>query len=259
MLARRVFVGLRAASMACAALAVPAAFAQSALADLIEQGTREDARLDTSRALQTFLQAAKLAPDDANILYRVSREYALSMADTQSKEEQRARGEQALAYATRAVAADPANEQAQLAAAICYGRLAPLVDTHTRVAYSRLVKEHADTALALDPRDSYGYHVLGLWNYELASLNPFLRALAHAIYGALPAASYEAAERYLLKAIELAPTRVAHRVELGRTYVALGEKKRARAQLTMALSLPDREKDDPELKRRARQALRSLN
>src|ERR1700732_5240510 len=114
MLSRQLCAGLRAASVACAAFAIPAAFAQS-VAGLIEQGTREDARLDTASALQTYLQAAQLAPNDANILYRVSREYALSMADTPVQDEQRARGEQALAYAERAIAADPKNEQAQLA------------------------------------------------------------------------------------------------------------------------------------------------
>jgi tetratricopeptide (TPR) repeat protein len=259
MRSRRVFVGPRAVSLVWAALAIPLAYAQSAVAALIEQGMAQDARLDTASALQTFLQAEKLAPNDANILYRVAREYALSMNDAQSKGEQRSRGEQALAYAKRAVAADPKNAQAQLAAAICYGRLEPLVDARTKVGFSRLIKEHADAAVGLDPTDSYAYHVLGVWNYELANLNPLLRAMARAVYGALPAASYEEAERYFLKAVELAPARVAHRVELGRTYAALGKKDLARKELTLGLSLPDREKDDPESKRRARQALQELN
>src|SRR5450756_2895256 len=84
------------------------------------------------------------------------------MNDTALKDEQRLRGEAALANAKRAVAADPKNAQAQLAAAICYGRLAPFVDTRTRIAYSQLIKLHADAALALDPSDNYAYHVLGV-------------------------------------------------------------------------------------------------
>jgi tetratricopeptide (TPR) repeat protein len=259
MRSRPIFGGRCALSVACAALAMPAAFAQSAVANLIEQGTAEDARLETARALETFLQAEKLAPDDANILWRISREYALSMDDAPAKRDQQIRGEQALAYAQRAVAADPRNAKAQLSAAICYGRLAPLVDARTRVAYSRLIKQYADTAVALDPADSYGYHVLGVWNYELAKLNPLLRALARAVYGTVPAASFEAAEQYLLKAVELAPARISHRVELGRIYAALGDKVRARAQLKLALGFPDREKDDPNSKRRAREALQDLN
>jgi tetratricopeptide (TPR) repeat protein len=256
---RRNFAGLRALSVAWITLAAPAVFGQSVLAGLMEQGLAQDARLDTAGALQTFLEAEKLAPSDANVLYRVAREYALSMNDTASKEEQRARGEAALAYGKRAVAADPNNAQAHLAAAICFGRLAPFVDTRTRIDYSRLIKEEANAAVALDPTDAYAYHLLGVWNYELAGLNPLLRGMARVIYGSLPDASYEDAERYLKKAVELAPTRVSHRVELGRTYAALGKKDLARQELRLALSFPDRDKDDPESKRRARESLQKLD
>jgi Flp pilus assembly protein TadD len=256
---RRDYAGLRTLSVAWIALAAPAAFADSEVARLMAQGLAQDASLDTARALQTFLEAEKLAPNDANVLYRIAREYALSMNDTASKEEQRTRGEQALAYAKRALVADPNNAQAHLAAAICYGRLAPFVDTRTRIGYSRVIKEEADAAVALDPTDAYAYHLLGVWNYELAGLNPLLRGMARVIYGALPDASYEAAERYLKKAVELAPARVSHRVELGRTYAALGKKELAREELRLALSFADRDKDDPESKRRAREALRKLD
>jgi hypothetical protein len=58
-----------------AALAIPAASAQSAIADVIGQGMAQDARLDTAHALQAFLQAEELAPSDANELYRIAREY----------------------------------------------------------------------------------------------------------------------------------------------------------------------------------------
>jgi Flp pilus assembly protein TadD len=256
---RRHFAGPCSISLACFALASSAAFAQSDVEQLLAQGLAQDARFDTAGALQTFLQAEKLAPNDANVLYRIAREYALSMNDTASTDEQRSRGEQALGYAKRAVAADPNNAQAHLAAAICYGRLSSLVDTRTRIGYSRLIKEQVDAAVALDPKDDYAYHVLGVWNYELAGLSPLLRGMARVIYGTVPDASYEDAVRDFQKAVELAPERVSHHVELGRTYAALGKKDLARKELNLALSLSDHEKDDAESKRRARAALQKLN
>jgi hypothetical protein len=45
---------------------------------------------------------------------------------------------------------------------------------------------------------------------------------------------------------------------LGRAYLALGLKEQARTELERGLSLPDREKDDPESKRRAREALAEI-
>jgi len=92
----------------------------------------------------------------------------------------------------------------------------------------------------------------------MAGLNPVLRAIAKLIYGDLPAASYEEAVKDFKKAIELAPQRVAHHVELGRTYAALGQKDLARAEIDKGLALPNREKDDPGTKERGRETLKKL-
>ncbi len=226
---------------------------------LLAQGDAYDAKLDTAHALESYLQAEKLGRGDADLLYRIARQYALSMNDTPSKDEQKQRGEKALAYARRAVAADPSHAKAQLSVAICYGRLAPFRDSRTKVEYSRLIKVYADASLKLDPTDSYAYHVLGAWNYELAKLNPIMRSVARMIYGALPPASNEEAARLLREAVSRAPERVSHHVELGRVYAALDRTAEARTELQTALALPNREKDDPESKLRALTALRDLD
>jgi tetratricopeptide (TPR) repeat protein len=180
------------------------------------------------------------------------------MNDTQSEEQQRKLGEQALAYAKRAVTTDPNDAKAQLSAAICYGRLVSLVGARTKVEYSRLIKQHADLALKLDPTDSYAWHVLGVWNYELAQMGGLTRAIVKVVYGGIPAASNEEAVRLFKKAVELAPERVSHHAELGRAYLAAGDRQHARVELEKALALPSKEKDDTESKRRARGALNDL-
>jgi Flp pilus assembly protein TadD len=64
--------------------------------------------------------------------------------------------------------------------------------------------------------------------------------------------------KHFKKAVELAPQRVSHHVELGRAYAATGQKELARVELTKGLALPSREKDDPATKERGREALRKL-
>lgn len=239
-------------------LATPAALATSDVKRLIELGDTFDSQLDTPRALETYLQAEKITPDDGDLLVRIARQYAFSMNDTRSEDEQRILGEKALGYSQRAVELNPQNPKAQLSVAICYGRLAALMSNRTKVQYSRFVKEYADRALALDTTDSYAYHVLGAWNYELAGLGSMTRAVARMIYGDIPPASYENAERYFRKAVSMAPQRVSHHVELGRTYIAMGKNDLAQSELRQALKLPSREKDDAESKRRAVDALKKL-
>jgi len=232
--------------------------ADAAMTAAIAKGDLCDEQLKTSEALAAYLEAEKLGGKDADLLRKISREYSLSAVDVKSKDEQRALAERGLDYAKRAVAADAGNAMAQLALAIYYGRVAPYLDNKTKIAYSKLVKEHAEKAVKLDPSIDYAYHVLGAWNYEIASLNPVLRALAKLIYGAIPPGSYEDAVKNFKRAIELAPQRVAHHIELGRTYAAMGQVDLARAEINKGLALPSREKDDPGTKERGRAALAKL-
>jgi tetratricopeptide (TPR) repeat protein len=232
--------------------------AQDDFASLVKKGDQFDAQLKTKEALDVYLQAEKLQPNDADVLHKIAKQYGESMNDAPGKVEKKAVAEKALDYSKRSVAADPKNAQAELALAISYGRLAPLLDNKTKIADSKLVKEHADKSLALDPKNDLTYHVLGAWNFELANLNPILRAIARLIYGELPSASNEEAVKNFKKAIELNPRRVGNHVELGRTYAEMGQKELAKAELEKGLSLPNRQRDDDDVKQRARDALKKL-
>ena len=235
------------------------AIAQEDFASLMKRGDQLDAQLKTKEALGVYLEAEKLEPDNAELLHRIAKQYGESQNDVSSKDEKRKIGMTALEYSKRAVAADPKNAMAQLALAVSYGRVAPYLDNKTKIAYSKLVKEHADKSRTLDPAgNDLVYHVLGAWNYELANLNPVLRAVAQLIYGKLPDASNDAAAQNFKKAIELNPRRLANYIELGRTYAAMGNKDEARAALEKGLGLPNRQRDDPETKSRGRAALKKL-
>lgn len=226
---------------------------------LLERGDGLSEQLKTSEALAVYLEAQKLTTkDDAEVLYRLSRATAELMVDTEVKAEQKELGMKALGYAQRAVAAAPRNASAHLSVAICYGRVSQFLDNRTKIDNSKLIKQHAETAIALNPASDYAYHVLGAWNYELAGLGGFSRAIAKMVYGTIPTASYEDAETYFKKAIAINPQRVAHHIELGRTYAALKQTELARASLAKGLALPSREKDDPQTKARGREALKKL-
>jgi hypothetical protein len=226
--------------------------------DLIKKGDACDQQLDNQHALDAYLAAEKLAPPNADLMRRIAKEYAELMADTDSVDEKRELGEKAIGYANRAVALAPQNAMSHLAMAVCYGRMAPLLDNRTKIAYSRLVKEHADQALALDPNNDLTYNILGSWNYELAGLNPLLRALAGMIYGQLPDASYEDSVKDFEKAIQLNPNRLANHIGLGRALAALGDTAEAKKEIELGLSMPNQEKDDPYVKAQGRETLRKI-
>jgi tetratricopeptide (TPR) repeat protein len=227
--------------------------------DLVTAGDALDEKNLNSEALPLYIKADALKPNDAEILRRISKQYAQLMLDAKSSSDRDELGRKALDAAKRAVGADPNNSQAHLALAIVYGRIALNEPARQKIEMSRLIKQEAETAARLDPKNDYAWHVLGRWNYEVANFNPVLKVLAQAIYGKLPDASNEKAVEYFKKAIALQPQRVVHHLELGRAYLALGEKQKARDEFNQGLSLPSAAKDDDVNKQQARATLKQLD
>jgi tetratricopeptide (TPR) repeat protein len=226
--------------------------------DLLEKGKVFEQKFEAKEALPLYLAAEKLEPQNCHILVRVARQYRYLMTDASAKDEKLRLGHLALDYSTRAAAAGPRDCDAQLATAITLGKMLPYLPAKEQVAASTKIKESADKAIELDPRNDTAWHILGRWNRVLADTNTLERALAQVLYGGLPEGSNEEAERDMKKALELNPNRLMHYIELGRIYAQMGRKDDARQFINKGLAMPDTEKDDPETKRRGRETLQKL-
>jgi len=222
---------------------------------LIEQGDAEVRALHAPEALALFDQASQADPNNPEILLRISQQCSNMIAQAKSPAEALAYATRSLDEAKQALALAPDNEKAHLAVAVAYGRLTDLVDNRTKIEYSRYVKAEAEKALQLDPKDDFAWHVLGRWNYSVATLNPFLKLIAKYVYGGMPEASLEEAERDYQKAIEIAPQRVIHHYELARVYVALGQMDAARKEWEMELTLKPEDNEGVNDQNEARAAL----
>jgi tetratricopeptide (TPR) repeat protein len=228
-------------------------------AELVKSGDVHDARSECDAALQYYLPAEKIDPDNGALLVKISRQYALRMNDLPNKADKVASGKTALAYAERAVAAAPRDCDSHLALAICLGKLTPYIGAKEKIEASRRIKTAADHALALEPKHDYAWHLLGRWHQSLANIGGATRMLAGAIYGGLPAASNDEAVKCFKKSISLNPKRLIHVIELGRTYAMMGRKAEAKQYLEQGLSMPEKEKDDAETKQRGRESLKELS
>jgi Flp pilus assembly protein TadD len=226
---------------------------------LIEQGDAQVRALNASAALALFEEAAKADPNDAQILLRISQQYSNMIAAAKTPAEALDDAHRSLEEAKQAEALAPDNPKAHLAVAVAYGRLTDFVDDRTKVEYSRYVKSEADKTLELDPREDFAYHVLGRWNYSVATLNPVLKLIARFVYGGMPEASLEEAEHDFKKAIEIAPQRVIHHHELARVYVAEGRMDDARKEWQTELTLKPEDNEGANDQKEARAALEKSN
>lgn len=226
--------------------------------DLLREAQAAEAKLDSSRALELYLQADRIKPDDALILQKIARQYSDLVVDQPTAETKKQYAQTALDYSLRAVALNPRDPVNVLSLAVCHGKLAVYSDTKTKIQYSRLVKEEAERALVIDPNYAWAHHVLGRWHYEVASLGATSRWLVRLLYGGLPEASHEQAITHLRRAVELEPAELNHHLELGFACAAAGKKAEARTSWDHGLALVSRGKHDEPAKQRAREALLQL-
>lgn len=230
----------------------------SPVSDLIAKGDVADRAFKPADALNSYLPAEKLDPNNVPLLLRISRQYRHMMPDAGNNGKKLAFGHQALAYDKRAAALAPNDSEAQLSSAITYGKMLPFEGKKEQVAASPLIKAAADRAIRLDSRNDNAWHVLGRWHQSLANVNGLKRGLGGMLYGKLPVGSYAESVRAFEKAIAINPKRLRHHIELGRTYALMGDPRSARISLDKGLAMPNREKDDAEIKVLGREALAEL-
>jgi tetratricopeptide (TPR) repeat protein len=228
-------------------------------AELVKSGDVADAKYQSDEALKSYLPAEKLEPKNASLLVKISRQYVLKMNDLPQKAAKIATCRTGLAYAERAVAAAPSECDPHLSVAICLGKLTPYLSNRESIEASRQIKTSADKAVKFNPKNDYAWHILGRWHQALANIGGASRMLAGVIYGTLPTASNDTAVQCFQKAMALNPKRLIHVVELGRTYAMMGRKAEAKKYLEMGLAMPNKEKDDPETKQRARASLKEVS
>ncbi len=226
--------------------------------ELVGKGDSFDARFEGGEALKSYLPAEKLEPKNVLLLVHISRAYRYLMSDTAKTSEKLRVGALAVTYAERAATLGPDDADAQLAVAISYGKLQPLVSSGEKVRTARTIKSQAEKALRLDPRNDLAWHVLGRWNMGYATLTGLKRKLAEISNGALPAPTYADAAKCFEKAIALNPARVINYIQLGQVYSEMGRTADARKALSKGLGLKQTDKDDAEMKQRGREILATL-
>ena len=227
--------------------------------ELVAKGDAADQSFEPALALKSYLQAETLAPNDFKILLSIARQYRHLMGDVAKQGDKLKYGNISLNYAKRAAALAPDDSDAQLSPAISYGKMLPYEGKREQVAASPLIKAAADRAIKLNSSNDTAWHVLGRWHQSLANVSGAKRAIGEMLYGKLPVGTNADACSCFNKAIALNPGRLRHYIELGRTYAQMGNDRVAKKYIQMGLKMPNREKDDDELKARGKETLAKLS
>jgi tetratricopeptide (TPR) repeat protein len=221
-------------------------------------------RLDDSdhflEAITILKGLEKSDPRNVEILYRISRVDSDLVDDLpdDAKKKGYDYAVESVAYAKKAVEADPESSEAHLAAAIAYGVMTDFVDDRTKMEYSKIIKAEAEKAIELDPKNDYAYLVLARWNFEMTQLNPILKGIAELLYGQMPPASQEKALEDFQKAVELAPDKMIHHFCYAEALARLGRKAEARAEYQKVLRLTATCREERGYQQKASSGLKTL-
>ena len=237
------------------ALLVPGAIWAGEADDLTREGDVHDRKLESKAALEKYLPAEKLEPQNVALLLRIARQYRHESQDAGATSEKFRLAGLGLKYAQRAVALNPSNAEAHLSVAIGYAKSLPHLSSKEKMNTLRVVKASVDRSIALDPKQDLAWYILGCWNQRVAELGGFKKAVAEMAFGGLPAADDQTAINCFQKAIALNPDRLIHYIELGRTYAHSGNEAEARKYIQQGLAMTNTGKDDAESKQKGRQTL----
>ncbi len=243
------------------AAAVPAlARAQQPVREFIAAGDRDYDARHPQAARENFAQALQSEPTNYEALWKASR-VEVDLAESLPKGAlQDSLMISARAHAEAAVAANPRDAEGHFSLARAAGRKALTVGVRDRIHFAKIVRAEALEALKYDSAHAGAMHVLGAWDAEIMRVNGLARAFARSFLGAgvFGLASWDEAQRFLERSVQLDPTRIVHHLDLGAIYADRGNKEKAREQFELIATAPVREYNDPLYKRQAAERLRKL-
>jgi tetratricopeptide (TPR) repeat protein len=222
------------------------------VAQLVAEGNDfSEKQFDNQKALDKFLEADKLSPNNVQILWRISRSYVdigehLPANTDEEKEKQLDTYQKALEYANKAVAADPENSMAYCRRAIATGRVALFKGVFSVGGLVNSTRDDCQKAIELDSTNAAAYYVLGRAHAKLVEKPKIIRWPLGLGWG-----NVEDAIRNYEKAMVLRPNFIMYRLDAARAFVEDDDYAKAREQLKMIPTLPTEDEDDDQFRKDA--------
>ena len=221
--------------------------------DVYAEKTFED-----QKALDSYMNALSVEPNNYDALWRVSRAYVdigehLPAATDQEKNMQLQTYEKALEYAEKAVTANPNGAMGYTRRAIAKGRIALFKGVWDSLDLVKQTKADCERAIALDANEAAAYYVLGRTHMKVSEKPRIVRWPL-----GLGWANLDEAVKNYEKSISLRPQFIMYRLDCARAYVELDEYDKARAHLTTISTLPTMDEDDGQFRKEAVELLEKI-
>ncbi|MCA9732279.1 tetratricopeptide repeat protein [candidate division KSB1 bacterium] len=232
--------------------------AQDSVQEWLDKGNAAYDSFDNATALTCYKKVLELDEHNFEGLWKTARaltDVGKALGGDAEKEHYL----EADKYARKCIELYADKAESHYVLALAVGRLALFEGGKRKIELSKEVEAEAKKALELNPQHDGAAHILGRWNYNIATLGWFLRAAAKVVYGGVPqGATLENAAKYFSMAIELNPEKPVHRLEYARTLIELGNYTEAKTQLQKCLDLEKVQWEDDNHKKEAAEMLKEI-
>jgi len=177
-------------------------------------------------------------PQNINVLVRLSAAHHFLSEETNDKKVEKLNMDKALKYIVEAMSIDSTNAEVHKWYAVSYGKSVEGQSIRKQIESSKIIEFHCLQAIEKIPNDPFCYNIMGQWHYRLADISPLSRRLATIIFEEPPQGSFEMAEYFLNKSLELEPDYIGTYYWLGKTYEKLDRTDKTLSLFKIAIDLP---------------------
>lgn len=216
--------------------------------ELLKQGDQFVAEFQNQKALDTYLKAEKLAPNNWEVLWRISRAYVdlgekMPEKTDAQKDEQEKIYNKAFDYANKSVKNGSGQSITYVRRAIANGRIALFQGVFSAVGTVNDVKEDCDKAIQLGNGGNYvqglAHYVLGRTHLKVCEKSYLVRLPIGLGWG-----DTEDAVKLLETAVKLKPNFRMFLFELAKAYIEEDEYDKAKETLKKVEKAPKVDEDD---------------
>lgn len=214
---------------------------------------------EEEKALELYKDIVDEHSEDIEVVWITAMLYTRVGDRLTDSDKQQTYFDRAITLSERALEMDDTHPEAHFTYAVTLGRMTDNASTKDALAKAKKIRDHSKRTLELDENHGGAMHVLGLWHKRMANLSFTERAIVNTLFGGVPeGASNEKAEEYLNKAVEFSDDMILYNLDLARFLADNGDQLKAKQLLEDLLAMDNQFKDDPGLKKEAKDLLSQL-
>ncbi len=229
--------------------------------DYIEQGDEYFSSFDNHSALNSYLDAYKIEPDNYEILYRLARSYndlGEEYHEYRKKDSSEIMIKKAIDFSKKLKNNFPDSAAAYAYLAMSYGNDALYEGGKEKIKLAYKIEENAKKSLQINPDQYLAYVILGIYYRQIADFSWFERMFANTFFGDVPDGTFEQSVEMFKKALDVKPRTIVASFQLALTYSFMGETEKEKKLLKELITYPQKNFRDKFAIRKAEKRLKEL-